>query len=98
MAESSIGRPTIHEISKLAQCDAKHRQETEIISADQLTGTEVNILTFRAHDHVYHPKMLIRHYIKKISNISVIIFFFFLFKNYFLLTMCVCIPNNVKIL
>lgn len=43
MAEGGVGRPAIHQISKLAQRDAEHRQETEIISADQLAGTEVGI-------------------------------------------------------
>lgn len=41
MAESSVGRPALHQISKLAQRYAEHRQETEIISADQLAGAEV---------------------------------------------------------
>lgn len=41
VAESGIGRPAIHQISKLAQRDVEHCQETEIISADQLAGAEV---------------------------------------------------------
>lgn len=43
MAEGGDGRPALHEISKLAQRDAQHRQETEIISADQLTGAKVGL-------------------------------------------------------
>lgn len=41
MAEGGVGRPAVHKISKLAQRDAEHRQETEIISADQLAGAKV---------------------------------------------------------
>lgn len=41
MAEGGVGRSALHEISKLAQRDAQHRQETEIISAHQLTSAEV---------------------------------------------------------
>lgn len=44
MAEGGVGRPALHQISKLAQRDAQHSQETEIISADQLTGAEVSFL------------------------------------------------------
>lgn len=42
VAEGGVGRPALHQISKLAQRDAQHSQETEIISADQLTGAEVS--------------------------------------------------------
>jgi len=42
MAEGGDGRPALYQISKLAQRDAQHRQETEIISADQLAGAEVS--------------------------------------------------------
>lgn len=45
MAEGGVGRSAVHEISKLAQRDAEHRQETEIISADQLAGAEVGFHT-----------------------------------------------------
>lgn len=41
MAEGGAGRSAVHQISKLAQRDAEHRQETEIISADQLASAEV---------------------------------------------------------
>lgn len=41
VAEGGDGWSALHQISKLAQRDAQHRQETEIISADQLAGTEV---------------------------------------------------------
>lgn len=44
MAEGGVGRSALHQISKLAQRDAQHSQETEIISADQLTGAEVSFL------------------------------------------------------
>lgn len=42
VAESGVGRPALYQISKLAQRYAQHRQETEIISADQLAGAEVS--------------------------------------------------------
>lgn len=42
VAEGGVGRPALHQISKLAQRDVEHSQETEIISADQLTGAEVS--------------------------------------------------------
>lgn len=44
MAEGGVGRSALHQISKLAQRDAQHSQETEIISVDQLTGAEVSFL------------------------------------------------------
>lgn len=43
MAEGGDGRSALHQISKLAQRDAQHRQETEIISADQLAGAKVGL-------------------------------------------------------
>lgn len=38
-------RSTVHQISELAQRDAEHSQETEIISADQLAGAEVSLFS-----------------------------------------------------
>jgi hypothetical protein len=44
MAKGGVGRSALHEVSKLAQRDAQHRQETETISADQLASAEVGPL------------------------------------------------------